>query len=362
MRDVIDAITRWHAEGRRLALATVIGVHGSAPRDEGAKMVISERGDIIGSVSGGCVEAAVAEEAQRVLADGAPTVVRYGINRNMMWDVGLSCGGTIEVLIEPLDAVKGALEQTIVDLMRARRPFAVCTVISVGAHNAAKLVVRLDSGEVVARTGGPEPARFERAIAAEAQSRDATARSGVAELDDRKVYVDITLPEPRLIIVGAVHVAMALCDMASMAGFEVWVIDPRPALNNRERFPRAHERLVAWPEESLPSLAIDENTYVAVLTHDDKFDDPTLEHVLRTPARYIGAIGSKTTQRLRRERLQERGISVSDVARIHGPIGLDIGAQSPHEIAVAILSEMIAVRHQRSGSPLRDSSATRIHA
>jgi xanthine dehydrogenase accessory factor len=186
-------------------------------------------------------------------------------------------------------------------------------------------------------------------------------QSSIVTLGSEEVFIDACIPAPRLIIVGAVHIAVALCELAAGSGFEVTVIDPRAALNNRERFPKATALRVGWPEDELPQLRLDENTYVAVLTHDEKFDDPSVLCALPSAARYVGAIGSKKTQALRRERLLASGLSPEQVARLRGPIGLDIGAQTPAEIAVAILSEMIAAKYQRSGAPLRDRTEPHIH-
>ena len=349
MKDVLETLARWRSEGERVALATVISVQGSAPREEGATMLISAGGKVAGSVSGGCVEAAVAEEAQAVLGGAAPRIVRYGINRNMMWDVGLSCGGSIEVLI--------ANDEPSVPLPDATQPAAVCTVVRGPRAIGARRLVRA--------TGEGEGSTGDRALDQRIDEiAHAAVESGIAKLHrvgEYEVFVDPLLPDPHLIIVGAVHIAVSLCDLASKAGFAVTVIDPRARLNNRERFPAAARLAVGWPEDELPGIRLDENTFVAVLTHDEKFDDPTLERVLRHPVRYVGAIGSRKTQTLRNKRLEAAGFPADVIDSVHGPIGLDIGAQSPQEIAVAILAEMIAVRHQRSGSKLKSRVAEKIH-
>jgi len=238
----------------------------------------------------------------------------------------------------------------------AHKPFAVCTLVRGARNVGAKMVVHADGVE-----GSQGEPSLDEKTAAEARRLLAGGESQTLTIEDSDVFFDLCLPEPRLIIVGAVHIAVALCEMAVIAGFSVTIVDPRPALNVAERFPRASQRLVGWPEDELPALEFDENTYVAVLTHDEKFDDPTVLHALRTPARYIGAIGSKKTQALRRERLRDAGVSVDAIERLRGPIGLDIGAQSPEEIAVAILSEMIAAKHLRAGRPLRDRLEPHIH-
>jgi xanthine dehydrogenase accessory factor len=346
--DIAETIASWQGTGVRLALATVIKVDGSAPRDEGAKMVVAEDGRIAGSVSGGCVEAAVAEEAMTVMATGTPTIAKYGINRKMMWDVGLSCGGTIEVFIEPLAAALQGPDTT---------TGAVCTIVR-GAKFVSK---RMSVSAEGVRRGDLGDARLSAAVAAKAVALIAAGRSATVAEGDYDVFVDVTLAKPQAIIVGAVHIAVALCRMAAQAGFAVTVIDPRPTLCNSERFPDADRLEVRWPDEVLADIDLDENAYVAVLTHDEKFDDPTLLRALPSRARYVGAIGSKKTQGLRRQRLREAGVLEDAIERLHGPIGLDIGAQSPEEIAVAILAEMIAAKYQREGQPLRDRVSARIH-
>jgi len=353
MSEIFDTLGRWLASGERVAIATVISVDGSAPRDVGAKMLIAQSGRIAGSVSGGCVESNVAEEAQSVLASGRPTIARYGINRNMMWDVGLSCGGAIDVFIERADPHA----QVPVELAGVE-PFAACTVVRGADRVGAKLVVRAD-GTSLGSTGDDA---LDRRIAQAAVGAIERGQPQSLRVDAHEIFADVFVPQPRLVIVGAVHTALALSAAASAAGFAVTIIDPRPQLNARERFPHASELRVGWPEDELPKLRIDESTYVAVLTHDEKFDDPTLAHVLRTRAKYVGAIGSKKTQALRRRRLLDAGFSERDVDRVHAPIGLDIGAQSPEEIAIAILSEMIAVKYGHRGASLKEKTAAHIHA
>jgi len=356
MNDIHETLERWLDGGERVAMATVINVDGSAPRGAGAKMLVSESGKIAGSVSGGCVEGAVAQAAQRVLATGQPVIVRYGINRNMMWDVGLSCGGAIDVFIEICSRgnVRGGADAC----APFGGPHAVCTVVRGADRIGSKLLV--EAGGTLTGTTGD--AGLDRLIGAAARMEIERGQPRTVGLGAHDIFIDVALPQPRLIIVGAVHAAAALCDMASRAGFAVTVIDPRPQLNTEDRFPGARRLIVAWPDEALPGLKLDENSYVAVLTHDEKFDDPTIEHALQTRAKYIGAIGSRKTQALRRERLLAAGFAESDVARLRAPIGLDIGAESPEEIAIAILAEMIATKYGHRGASLRDREAPRIHA
>ena len=352
MNEILETLELWCAQGEDVAMATVVNVDGSAPRAEGAKMLISASGKIAGSVSGGCVESAVAQEAQDVLASRRPKLVRYGINRNMMWDVGLSCGGAIDVFIE-----RAELQPAVAGRHRSRERFAVCTIVGGSDRVGAKAVVDAN-GAIESGTGD---AQLDRAVAIEAASIVCDGQSKRMTIGDVAVFVDVFKPAERLIIVGAVHIAAALCDFASRAGFAVTVIDPRPQLCNRERFPAAAELRVGWPEDELDRGTVDDATYVVVLTHDEKFDDPTLAFSLRTAAKYIGAIGSKKTQALRRQRLLDAGFTDADIERVHAPIGLDIGAQSPEEIAIAILAEMIATKYGHRGARLKELESAHIH-
>jgi xanthine dehydrogenase accessory factor len=349
MKDIVEVIEHWRSDGERIALATVIRVDGSAPRDEGATMGMTASGKIIGSVSGGCVENAVVEEAQTALAGGPPKIVRYGINKNMMWDVGLSCGGAIDVFIATLvpDAPLPDVSRLVAWSTVVRGPNCVGSTRAVYADRPS--------------AGGSGSASLDAGIDAAARGALGRATASTTMVGEHEVFIAALAPDPRLVIVGAVHIAVALCDLAAKAGFTVTVIDPREKLNNRERFPAATALRLGWPEDELPALQLDENAYVAVLTHDEKFDDPTLAFVLRHPVRYVGAIGSRKTQALRRDRLAAAGFSPAQIDAVHAPIGLDIGAQSPEEIAVAILAEIIAAKHDRSGMKLKDRSETHIH-
>lgn len=349
--DVGRAFQRWRASGERLALATVIAVEGSAPRGTGAKMLVTGGGDLAGSVSGGCVEGAVVEEALGVLGSGMPKTATFGIDRDMMWDVGLACGGEIEVFIESLE--------------RGTQPTfdehdTLCTVVRGPDRVGERVIVRHEAAGT-SRHGSTGSAALDEGIVAAAAAMPLSAAPKVVDVGEHEVFVDACAPPQRLIIVGAVHSGVALAQFAARAGFEVVVVDPREKFNNRERFPNASRLVVGWPEDELPALGVDQHTYVAVLSHDEKFDDPTLAHVLRRGARYVGAIGSRKTQAKRRARLAENGVTAEQIATLHGPIGLDIGADTPEEIAISVLAEMIAARHGHAGAPLTHTDRARIH-
>jgi len=340
VKDVIAELDAW--QGTRVALATVIDVKRSAPRPPGAKMAINDRGEVSGAVSGGCVEGAVVQVAQEVLAGAAPRVVRYGIEDEQAWDVGLPCGGEIAVWIQA-DPDEGFAQ-----LAREDRRGALITDLGSGE----RWLVPAD-GSVSA--GGLAPEAL--AAAEELMWRE---RSEIVRVGERELFVDVTYPAPRLLAVGAVDFARQLCRVARSIGWRPYVIDPRGFFARPDRFPEAEEVLAAWPQEGFARLGIDRATAIAVLTHDPKLDDAALLAALDSEAGYIGAMGSRRAQAGRRERLVAHGVSEEALERISAPIGLDLGALSAEETALSIMGEIVAVRHGRSGGRLRDA-AGRIH-
>lgn len=303
----------WHRAGRGAALATVVETWGSAPRRVGAQMVVSGDGQIEGSVSGGCVEGAVMVEAMDAIESGRGTLLEFGVSDGDAFAVGLACGGTIKVLVEPVGAVLS--QEVLSHLVEAR-----------AARTAVAYVAN-------AKTGGGELTKtgFE--------DRFRMDRSGV---EDDGRFVAIHNPPLRLVVVGAVHIAQALVPMARIAGFDPIIVDPRAAFGSDARFPG--ETVVDdWPDEALQKIDIDARTALVLLTHDPKLDDPALHIALKSDIFYIGALGSKRTHAKRVERLREARFSDEAIARIHGPVGLDIGAASPSEIGVSILGEVLTV-------------------
>ena len=309
MRELSDAIDRWRARGDRVALATVVATRRSAPRPVGSKLAVSEGGELLGSVSGGCVESDVAVQAAEVIADGAPRLLTYGIDDEQAWSIGLPCGGEIDVFVERFD---GELRE---------EPGVTLTVLE-GERAGERRVVPLDAIE-----RGP---------------------SRVVELDGETVFADVTAPPPALVVVGATDTAEELCRGAKALGWRTTVIDPRPALVTRERLPSPDELVTAWPD----ALEADAETAVVVLTHEERRDVPALRAGLGSPAFYVGAIGSRRTQEKRRGRLLEAGIDEEALEQLSGPAGLDLGAHTPAETAVSILAEVLAVREGRSGGRL----------
>ena len=337
MRDVLDDIERWRSEGKRVALATVVATWGSAPRAVGGKMAVAEGRQIAGSVSGGCVENAVAEAAGEVLKAGKPRLLKFGVSDDTAWSVGLACGGAIEVFVEPLgDSTWGLVR----DALRAERSVAVATVIQ-GPENAVgrKLAISAD-----ARTAGDLGDPIDR----ETRTALAAGHSRRVTIGDDELFVDVLLPSPRLVVVGGVHIAIALVKLAKALGWRTVLVDPREAFGNRTRFPDVDEIASQWPDAALAKLALNENTAVAVLTHDPKLDDPAVTAALASPAFYVGALGSSRTQEKRRQRLTSAGVSEESLARLHAPIGLDLGGRSPEEIALSARAQIVVARHGKT--------------
>ncbi len=348
MRDVLDEVERWHAAGQRIALATVVSVAGSAPRGLGATLAVSEGREIAGSVSGGCVEPAVIEEGMRSIHTGQPTLLKYGITEEQnVEQIGLSCGGEIRVFVERLEDF-----EPLAQALRAEKPTVRATVIAAPATSAVTPGARLTLSERGESTGSTGDSALDAMVrgdapgllrAGESTSRNYTLPSG----ESVEVFFGVYPAPPTLIIVGAGHVSIPLARMAKVLGYRVIVVDAREAFATRERLPDADEILVEWPDEALGHLPLTSATAVAVLTHDEKFDVPALDAALHAPVFYVGAIGSRGTRRQRDERLRALGLNDTQIARIHGPIGLSIGATTPEEIALAILAQIVAVRRGR---------------
>jgi xanthine dehydrogenase accessory factor len=343
VKDVLSEVREWQARGEAVALATVIRVAGSAPRPVGATMAVSSAGRMAGSVSGGCVETAVYEELTDVLGGGPPRALHFGITEDMIWDVGLACGGTIDVFAR---AVSPELVEAVAQHLEAGMPFALTTIIAGADVGATALVTR--EGVVL----GPEDAGAEELARAALAAREEVG--AVHDLGaERQVFVEPYLQAPVLIIMGGVHVAIPLTRFAKELGFSVIVADPRAKFANRERFPEADEVLVEWPDEALGHLTVDEATYIVLLTHDPKIDEPTLAEALKTRAGYIGAIGSRKTHAERFERMARWGVTAEALERVYAPIGLDLGGHTPAETALSIIGEVVAAKNGRSGGSLR---------
>jgi xanthine dehydrogenase accessory factor len=317
----------WLAEGRRVALATVVQTWGSAPQPIGSQLVIDGDGNFLGSVSGGCVEAEVITQAADVMATGTPKTIEFGVEDNTAWKVGLACGGSIRIFIEKAESQgrNGVLHRLVRDVAE-RRPVA--------------LVTHLKSGEQGLAYGPSEVGQGLAPALAEAFRCD---KSITAADSGGEVFINVFNPTVRLVIVGAVHVAQPLVPMAQALGYDVLVVDPRTAFATEERFGNVSV-LREWPEEALARIGVDRSTALIALTHDSKIDDPALKIALASDAFYIGALGSRKTHAKRVERLLASGVAAAAIERIHAPIGLNIGAEGAAEIAVSIVAEITAVR------------------
>jgi xanthine dehydrogenase accessory factor len=348
VRELAADLERWRGRGERVAVATVVSTKRSAPRPVGAKLGVSEGGELAGSVSGGCVENEVYGVAREVLEGDPGQLLTYGISDDLALSVGLPCGGEIEVFVgEPDDAVLArALE------VAEQGERAVHFTVVAGPEVGSELLV-LESGATV----GSGPAE----LAAYAHDLIRGKRSHLVELEGRTVFADVLGPPPRLLVFGAVDTAETLCKAARMIGWRTIVADARGKFATRERMPSADELIVAWPEEVIERVQPDHDTAIVVLTHEEKFDAPALAGALATEAFYVGAMGSRRAQESRRERLLDAGIDESQLDRIFGPSGLDVGAQSPAETALSVLAEILAVRAGRGGGHLKEARG-RIHA
>ena len=348
MLEIASDLRRWLDGGERVALATVVATRRSAPRPVGAKLGISEGGELAGSVSGGCVENEVYGLAQEALAGGPPVLARYGISDELGLSVGLPCGGEIDVFVDEYDR---SLIERLLEAAEREQPAVLYEVVD-GEQAGAKLLV-LESGEAVGNGFRDPPASVAELVR--------RGRSVLVEEDGRTVFCDVFGRRPRLVVFGAVDTAEHLCQAAAALGWRTTVVDARAKLATRERIPSAEELIVGWPEEALEEIAPDHATSIVVLTHEDRFDIPALKSALASDAYYIGALGSRRNQERRRERLLAEGVDEEAIDRIAGPAGLDVGADTPAETAVSILAEILAVRAGRAGGRLKDAPG-RIHA
>ena len=348
MKEVMADIERWRARGEKFALATVIATRRSAPRPVGAKLAISESGEMAGSVSGGCVESDVYDHACEVLEGSKPQLLSYGISDDLAFSVGLPCGGEIDVFV---DQTPEPLVARLLPIIESEERAVLFTVVE-GEPLGADLLVT-EAGE----TFGQGPGELADRVGGLLRK----GRNTLLDLDDgRKVFAEIYGPAPRLLVIGAVDTAEALCAAAKQLGWRTIVADARAKFATRERIPSADELLVAWPQDAIEQVLPDYQTAVVVLTHDDKFDVPAIQGALMAETFYIGALGSRRNQERRRERLLEAGVDEQELERVAGPSGLDIGAITPAETALSILAEILATRARREGGPLRHSKG-RIH-
>lgn len=345
MDDIIDKLDQWRESDQEIAVTTVVETWGSAPRPVGSKMITTMTGGIAGSVSAGCVEGAVIQEAESVMSSGNPRLIEFGVADETAWEVGLACGGKIKVFIEPgfsLDSVYDTLKRNISKGL----PFVTLTFLE-GPHEILnkKLLIQAD-GTSIGDLIVPEQAQTSLQTAMAYLENE---KSGTVSLPDGyEVFIEAHPLPPKLIIIGAVHLSEPLITIANSIGFETILIDPREAFATRERFPHVDHLLQQWPQDVLSDLELDKSAHIVVLTHDPKLDDPALLLSLKSRARYVGALGSRRTNRKRMERLQKAGLSEDQLSRLHAPIGLDLGGRSSSEIAVSIMAEIIQIRNTQS--------------
>lgn len=342
MRDILTDIEHWLEEGESVALATVAQTWGSSPRRAGSRMALTAGGKIAGSVSGGCVENAVVEAGIESLKSKRPQLLHFGVADETAWEVGLACGGSIDVFVQPLDV---EFFDIVRPLIGEDRSFAIATVIRGAANLLGREMVFDEDGRVM-RSIGNEWDDLVLKMAQETISQGTPRRMMLNE--EIEIFVDVILPPPTLIVVGGVHIAMALVSLAKTLGYGAILIDPRKAWGSEERFPNVNRLIQEWIDDAFARIRITRSTAIASLTHDPKLDDPALKIALNSPAFYVGALGSKTTNAKRRERLLNEGVSETQLSRLHAPIGLDIGAQTPEEIALAIMSEVVKAHRKQN--------------
>jgi xanthine dehydrogenase accessory factor len=341
MRDVLADLDRWQKEGVSIALATVIQTWGSSPRRAGARMALASDGRISGSVSGGCVEGAVVEAGMDSLKTNRPQLLHFGVADETAWEVGLACGGSIDVFVKPLDKM---IFEGLRSIVQSDEQAALATVVR-GSERifGCEMLIRENH---VAGTLGAEWDEVVMNLAGETLSDGISRRVNLNE--NVEIFLEAILPPSTLIVVGGVHIAVSLTSLAKTLGYRTIVIDPRKAWGNKERFPNVDQLIQAWPDDAFKQVTVTRQTAIAMLTHDPKLDDPALKIALNGPAFYVGALGSISTHAKRRTRLLGNGVSESQLSCLHAPIGVDIGAQSPEEIALAIMAEVVNAHRKQN--------------
>ncbi len=357
MREVLNALVAATEQGQTAAMATVVRTWRSAPRPAGASMVVTSAGEAIGSVSGGCVEGALYELGTQVLTSGVPVLETYGVSDDDAFAVGLTCGGILEVFVEQVSQRSWPELTGIAASIESEQPVAVATVIRGPAHVGRHLVVRADSLE-----GSLGTERLDHSVGADARGLLESGTTGFLHYgpdgerlgSGLEVFVASFAPPPRMYVFGAIDFSAALCRAGKLLGFHVTVVDAREVFATPKRFPEADEVVVDWPHRWLAAAPVDSRTVICVLTHDPKFDVPALQAAVRTPAAFIGAMGSRRTHDDRVSRLRDAGMTEQELERIHSPIGLDLGARTPEETAISIAAQIISVRWGGSGASLTE--------
>ncbi|MFF0387486.1 XdhC family protein [Kitasatospora sp. NPDC004615] len=351
MQDIAAQLHAWHATGRPFAVATVVRASGSAPRGPGAALAVDAYGEAVGSISGGCVEAAVYETCQEVLSSGTPVLQHFGYSDEDAFAVGLTCGGSLDVFVQPVVPGSSPGLDAAISLVSSGVPVAVARIVDGPSALLGRTLTVTPDAEY-----GALP--LEHPMVAETRAMLSAGRTGLLPLDSGTLFVESYVPPPRLLVFGAMDFAAALVRIGKFLGYQVTVCDARPVFATRRRFPDADEIVVDWPHRYLDTQAgqLDARTVLCVLTHDAKFDLPLLERALRLPVAYIGALGSRRTHHDRLAHLREAGLTEAELSRLHSPIGLDLGARTPEETAISIAAEIVA--HTRGGTHLPLTTTT----
>jgi xanthine dehydrogenase accessory factor len=348
MDEVITALQKWSDEGKQSAIAIVASKKGSAMRPVGAKMAINSDSEIVGSISGGCVENAVIVEALECMHSGEPKLLHYGVSDDTAWSVGLMCGGEIDVLLLPVrGGGEGSFERAVVEkigkLQDERQQFMLLVMLSDKKMGHSCLLENRDR-----KIDGNAAAWVQRSLFPKLEELMRTETSQIIETAAGKIYVDVGKPSPRLVVIGGAHVSIAFIKMAKILGYYTVLIDPRKTFATRERFPNVDQMITEWPEDGFEKIQLTSADYVLLASHDDKLDLPAAAASLKAGATYIGMLASRTTRERRFKALEEEGFAREEIEKIHAPVGLDIGARTPEEIALAMLAEITAERYGKA--------------
>lgn len=351
MREIIRDVDRWIESGeQRIAVATVLKTYGSAPRGVGGKLAIAGDGRISGSISGGCVEGAIIEEGSKLALSAPPKILHFETSNESAWEVGLPCGGTIDVLLENLNLEHYRFLKERVDT----NEWAFSVTVIEGELSGTKISFDRKGNSIGKNLEGALGENLLQLASKYESAKKTTTGDGI------ELFIEAFRPAPTLVVVGGVHIAQALVGFAKILGYLTIVVDPRQTFGNIERFPAVDRLIQKWPDDAFNQFEITPETSVVVLTHDPKLDDPALYRTLKSPAFYIGALGSNRTQEKRKRRLMEMGFTEEELSRIHGPVGLDIDASTPEEIALSIITELVALsRHSKSVLRVSDFALAR---
>jgi len=350
MRDVIPEIDQWIENNEKIAIATVIHTWGSSPRGIGSKMALTPGGKITGSVSMGCVEGAVIEAGLEVLRTGLPQRLHFGVADELAWHVGLSCGGNIDIFVQPINTT---IYNSIRSTLETELPVAIATITNSPPDLLGQEILIYEDGQVIGDIKGSLRAQIVKASESPLKIGQAQLINLIHEnLQTLEVFINVLLPSPQIVIIGGVHIAIALSKIAQILDYRTTVIDPREVFANPVRLTGIDRIINKWPDEGLAQLCINRSTAIVALSHDPKLDDQALMMALNSPAFYVGALGSRRTNAQRRQRLLEADMTEEQLERLHAPIGLDISARSPEEIALSIMAEIVSVYNSNHGQEI----------